>query len=134
MRKKRIKSDILIGQTRKGKDGLTQKEQIEKIKRFANLEFNVLCGTSITEEGLDIPQVDYTIFYEPVPSEIRSIQRRGRTGRTHPGTVIFLITKKTRDEAYYWAAFHKEKRMKGILFDLKNKKTLKKTLFDWLKV
>ena len=134
LRNEGIKSDILIGQARKGKGGLTQKEQIEKIKKFANLEFNVLCGTSITEEGLDIPQVDYTIFYEPVPSEIRSIQRRGRTGRTHPGTVIFLITKKTRDEAYYWAAFHKEKKMKGILFDLKNRKTLKKTLFDWLKV
>jgi Fanconi anemia group M protein len=135
LRRNSISSEILIGQARRGKKGLTQKKQLETLERFSNLEFNVLCGTSITEEGLDVPQVDYIIFYEPVPSEIRTIQRRGRTGRTAPGKVIFLITKKTRDEAYYWAAFRKEKKMKRILRRLQEEKTLakRKTLLDWIK-
>jgi ERCC4-related helicase len=30
-----------------------------------------------------------------------------------------LITKNTRDEAYYWSAFHKEKRMKNVLYGMK---------------
>ena len=130
-----IKTEILIGQARRGRKGLSQKQQIEILKRFSNLEFNVLCATSIGEEGLDIAQVDYTIFYEPVPSEIRTIQRRGRTGRTMPGNVIFLITKNTRDEAYYWTAFQKEKKMKRILRKLQTDKKLKvkKTLLDWVK-
>jgi Fanconi anemia group M protein len=74
-----------------------------------------LCSTSIGEEGLSLPAVDMVIFYEPVPSEIRTIQRRGRTARTRPGRVIFLITKGTRDEGYYWSAYHKERKMRRIL-------------------
>ena len=82
-----------------------------------------------------VPSVDYAIFYEPVPSEIRNIQRRGRVARQTTGKVIFLITKGTRDEVYYYAALRKEKKMKGILYDLKNGKKLqrKKSLLDYSK-
>jgi len=130
-----ISSEVLIGQTMKGGSGLTQKEQIEVLKRFRNGEFNVLIGTSVSEEGIDVPAVDYAIFYEPVASEIRTIQRRGRVGRQVAGRVIFLITKDTRDEAYFWSAFHKEKKMKSILRGLQNGKKLdkKKNLLDWTK-
>jgi Fanconi anemia group M protein len=69
----------------------------------------------VAEEGLDIPSTDLVVFYEPIPSEIRAIQRRGRTGRKMPGNVIILITKDTQDEAYYWAAQRKEKRMRSEL-------------------
>src|SRR3989344_4401 len=111
-----IKSDILIGQTIKAGRGMSQDQQIETLKRFGEGEFNVLVGSSISEEGLDVPSVDYAIFYEPVASEIRTIQRRGRIGRQTTGKLIFLITKDTRDEAYYYSALHKEKKMKGILY------------------
>lgn len=133
--KEKIKSEILIGQATKRKKGMTQEEQIKTLKRFGRGEFNVLIGTSISEEGLDIPEVDCAIFYEAVPSEIRVIQRRGRVGRQTTGKIIFLITKGTRDEAYYWAAFHKEKKMKGILYDMKKRKIFEKpkNLLDWLK-
>jgi Fanconi anemia group M protein len=124
---------VLVGQDIKEGSGLTQKEQIETIKKFACGDFNVLIGTSVSEEGLDIPAVDYAIFYEPVPSEIRSIQRRGRVGRQTAGKTIFLITKGTRDEAYYWAALNKEKRMKGVLQEMQAGRPLrrKKSLLDW---
>jgi Fanconi anemia group M protein len=117
-----MKATIFIGQANKERKGLTQDQQADILKRFKSGEFNVLVATSIGEEGLDVPAVDYVIFYEPVPSEIRTIQRRGRVGRQVAGKTIFLITKNTRDEAYYWTAFHKEQRMKDILYDLKNKK------------
>ena len=127
-----VKAKILIGQKRKGKGGLTQKEQIEILEMFRRLEFNVLVGTSITEEGLSIPDVNCVIFFDAVPSEIRSIQRRGRTGRTSPGRVIFLITKGTSDEAFYWASFHREKKMKGIVYGMKMEEDIV-TLDKWLK-
>lgn len=130
-----ISAKEFIGQTTKEGKGLKQEEQIRILREFRKGEFNVLVSTSIGEEGLDVPAVDYAIFYEPVPSAIRTIQRRGRVGRQIAGKVIFIITKGTRDEAYYWSASRKEKRMKGILYRLQRGKKLekKKTLIDWTK-
>ncbi len=128
-----ISAHEFIGQTTKNGKGMKQEEQIDVLNRFRNGEFSALVATCVGEEGLDVPAVDYAIFYEPVPSEIRSIQRRGRVGRQIAGKVIFLITKETRDEAYYWSALHKEKRMKKILRGLQDGKKLnkKKSLLDW---
>ncbi|MEK6952490.1 MAG: ERCC4 domain-containing protein, partial [Nanoarchaeota archaeon] len=88
---------------------------------FTNNNYNVIVSSSVGEEGLDIPQVDLVIFYEPIPSAIRSIQRRGRTARLEKGRVIVLMTKNTRDEMYYWVSFHKEKRMNELLSKLKER-------------
>ena len=106
-----IKIGILVGQ----KEGLKQKIQIQTIKDFEEGRYNVLIATSIGEEGLDIKNVKTAIFYEPVPSEIRQIQRRGRVARLSKGKVHILLTKDTKDEIYYWSAYHKEKKMKRIL-------------------
>jgi len=101
-----------VGQSTRGEDvGLSQKEQVEILDRFRSGDVNVLVATSIGEEGLDIPQVDLVVFYEPVPSEIRTIQRRGRTGRSAAGRVVMLVTKDTRDEAYFYSARRKERKM-----------------------
>ena len=95
--------------------GLKQNEQKDILDDFRNKRFNVLIATSVAEEGLDIPDVDTVIFYEPIPSEIRTIQRRGRTGRSSIGKVKVLITTSTRDEAYLWAEVQREKKMKGMI-------------------
>ena len=126
---KNIKAVRFIGQASKDEDkGLTQKQQANVIKKFKSGEYNVLIATSVAEEGLDIPSTDLVVFYEPVPSEIRLIQRRGRTGRKMPGKVIILITKGTSDEGYYWSAKNKEKRMKSELEILRSK--LRKSFED----
>lgn len=118
-----VRAKTFVGQAKKsgseGNSGLNQKEQQQVIKDFSEGRINVLCATSIGEEGLDIPEVNAVIFYEPVASAIRKIQRAGRTARLIPGKLIILITKKTRDEIYYWAAFHKEKRMYSAIDTIK---------------
>ncbi len=101
----------LVGQ----KSGLSQKQQVSVIRDFEDGFYNCLVCTSIGEEGLDIKGVGTAVFYEPVPSEIRSIQRRGRVARLIKGKIYILVTKDTRDEAYYWTAYHKEKKMKSYL-------------------
>lgn len=118
LEKEGIKSAKFFGQaSRDGEKGLTQKEQKEIIKAFKIGEYDVLLSTSVAEEGIDIPAVDLVILYEPVPSEVRMIQRRGRTGRKRSGRVKVLITNGTRDESYYWASVNKERRMKHQLID-----------------
>ena len=117
-----VKSEIFIGQSKRDEqDGLSQKEQQFILNKFRSGETNTLIATSIGEEGLDLPEVSCVIFYEPVPSAIRKIQRAGRTARLHPGKLIILMTSKTKDEVHHWASHHKEKKMHQSLEDLKNK-------------
>jgi len=74
-----------------------------------------LVATCIAEEGLDIPSVELVVFYEPIPSEIRYIQRRGRTGRKKFGKVKILITQDTIDEGFYFASLKREKQMRDVV-------------------
>ncbi len=111
-----IRAVRFIGQASKGEDkGMNQRKQVEILKKFREGVYNVLVATQVAEEGLDIPSTDMVIFYEPVPSEIRAIQRRGRTGRTDIGKVVILTIKGTRDVAYHWSSKHKERKMKNEL-------------------
>lgn len=111
-----IKAYRFVGQSaREGDDGLKQEEQMRIIKAFREGEFDVLVATSIAEEGLDIPDVDLVLFYEPVASEIRFIQRRGRTGRRSSGRVIILATKDTIDEKRVDAGKKKIERMRDMI-------------------
>ena len=113
-----IKSLRFYGQASHDNDkGLSQKKQIETIEAFKHENYNVLISTSVAEEGIDIPSVDYVILYEPVPSEIRMIQRKGRTGRKHEGEMFILMTKGTVDESYYWSSQRKEKAMKNNIYN-----------------
>ena len=121
-----VKAALFVGQLKKEGTGLSQKEQREVINKFREGAFNVLVATAVGEEGLDIPKVDVVVFYEPIPSAIRHIQRRGRTGRHEKGRVVVLVTKGTRDEGYRWSAHRKEKAMfsnlKRILLDLRERR------------
>ncbi|MCK9630899.1 MAG: DEAD/DEAH box helicase [Methanoregula sp.] len=107
-----IVSERFVGQaTKDAEKGLSQKKQIAALTRFREGEFKVLVATSVGEEGLDVPSTDLVIFYEAVPSEIRSIQRKGRTGRSGAGRVVVLITKGTSDEVFRHVSTAKEKMM-----------------------
>jgi ERCC4-related helicase len=111
-----IKAARFVGQAKRELDiGLSQEEQSAILESFRNGEFDVLVATSIAEEGLDIPEVDLVVFYEPIPSEIRYIQRRGRTGRKSAGSVIILAAKDTIDERYLYASKRRSEKMKQIL-------------------
>ena len=107
-----IKSEILIGKA--GDTGLKQKKQIETVQRFREGETKVLVATRVGEEGLDISEVNLVIFYDNVPSSIRFIQRKGRTGRKAAGRLLVLIAKDTIDEAYYWIGQRKIKSAKQM--------------------
>ncbi len=107
-----ISAGILIGKA--GENGLKQKKQVEAVQKFRDGEYKVLIATRVGEEGLDISEVNLVIFYDNVPSSIRYIQRRGRTGRKDTGKLIVLIAKETIDETYYWIGKRKITSAKGM--------------------
>ena len=110
-----------VGQgDRHGSDGMTQRQQQDTLESFREGEFEVLVSTSVAEEGLDVPEVDLVLFYEPVPTAIRSIQRKGRTGRQTEGRVVVLMAEDTRDEAYFWISRRREEEMAEELRALKD--------------
>ena len=95
-----VKSGMLIGKA--GATGLKQKAQIEAVQKFRDGEYRVMVATRVGEEGLDIAEVNHVVFYDNVPSSIRYVQRRGRTGRRDDGNLTILIANGTIDESYYW--------------------------------
>ncbi len=128
-----IKTSVFVGQAKKEGLGLSQQEQKKMLQDFSAGKTNVLCATSIAEEGLDIPEVNSVIFYEPVPSAIRAIQRAGRTARLIKGKLFILVTKKTRDEAHYYISRSREKQMHSAIDKIKkgfsnSKQDFQKTL------
>jgi ERCC4-related helicase len=116
-----ISASRFVGQAKKeGDKGMKQEEQAQILEAFRRGEFSVLVATSIAEEGLDIPEVDLVIFYEPIASEIRYIQRRGRTGRRSSGSVIILAAKDTIDERYLNASKRRIEKMNQTLSTIKS--------------
>lgn len=116
----KISCSRFVGQAnRMGDDGMTQEKQAEVLESFREGDFQVLVATSIAEEGLDIPEVDLVVFYEPIPSEIRYIQRRGRTGRNSAGLVILLAMKDSIDVRYLNASTRRVEKMKESLASIK---------------
>ena len=116
LEKNDIKTSRFVGQAKRiGDEGMKQNEQAEVLESFRNSDFDVLVATSIAEEGLDIPEVDLVIFYEPISSEIRYIQRRGRAGRKSSGSVIILATKDTIDMRHLYASKMRIEKMTNSL-------------------
>ncbi len=111
-----VRAARFVGQAAHGRDpGLSQKLQVGLLDRFRRGEVNCLVATSVAEEGLDIPATDLVVFYEPIPDVVRTIQRRGRTGRARAGRAVVLVAEGTRDEGLHRGAFARERRMHAML-------------------
>jgi Fanconi anemia group M protein len=126
-----------VGQSdRSGNRGMDQETQAKTLEKFREGKFSILVSSSIGEEGLHVPDVDLVVFYEAVPSEIRYIQRRGRTGRTTEGRVVILLAEGTVDESYYYSSLIKESRMRKLVSEVEDKPIRRKgkdpTLLDFV--
>lgn len=111
----KVHAEIFVGQNGKSEGvGISQKQQIEIIKKFKSYTLNTLIATCIGEEGLDIGEVDLIICYDSGFSPIRMIQRMGRTGRKRTGKVIILLMEGKEYNSYIQSQ-KKNKRLKQQL-------------------
>jgi Fanconi anemia group M protein len=119
-----IRAERFVGQANKLDRGMSQKEQLKVLEQFKEGKINLLIATNVGEEGLDISECNFVIFYDNPPSAIRIVQRMGRTGRKLPGKVYVLLTKGTRDERYYWAGLQRKRVMRNLIRELSNNKNI----------
>ena len=81
-----------------------------------------MVSTNIGEKSINIPATTLVLFYKPVPSDIRHIQRRVRTARDWLiGEVKILIMRYSRDYRYYWSSVKKEHKMYSYVYRLKDR-------------
>jgi Fanconi anemia group M protein len=111
-----IKCEKFVGQSSgsNSSKGMSQKEQLRVLEEFKNGNLNILISTSVGEEGLDVGSCDLVVFYDSVPSIVRSVQRTGR-GRKRQSEVIRLVTKGTKDAAMYFATKRREKNVEQFV-------------------
>ena len=110
-----IRAMPFIGQAgAQGKKGLSQKDQLEVVKRFKQGGYNTLVATCVGEEGLDIGEVDLIVLYDVASSPIRLVQRMGRTGRKREGRVVVLVTQGREEQKYNQTMSNKNAIHKAI--------------------
>jgi ERCC4-related helicase len=114
-----LRARYLIGKSGRGQ---SQDEQVRTIEDMRSGLFDILVATQVGEEGLDISECNLVVFYDNVPSAVRFIQRRGRTGREAPGRVIALVAKGTKDESYYWSGKRRMQSSRKIAANLEKSK------------
>mgnify|MGYP002803811972 CR=1 FL=1 len=96
-----LKSDFVTGH---GSDlwasagaAMNYKKQKEKLLEFKKGSFNVLVGTSVIEEGVDIPKCNLVIMFD-FPQDFRAyIQSRGR-GRAEAAKYVYLVESSEGEE------------------------------------
>lgn len=119
-----IRAERFVGQANKLDRGMSQKEQLKVLEQFKEGKINLLIATNVGEEGLDVSECNFVIFYDNPPSAVRIVQRMGRTGRKLPGKVYILLTKGTRDERYYWAGLQRKRAMRNLIRELSDNKNI----------
>ncbi|OWF42874.1 ATP-dependent RNA helicase DDX58 [Mizuhopecten yessoensis] len=73
-----------------GIGGITKMEQDTILKAFRNGDHKVVIGTSVLEEGLDVPRCNLVILYDHVTNEIQRVQTRGRIRRDNSHFVLIV--------------------------------------------
>ncbi|KIM49536.1 hypothetical protein M413DRAFT_438720 [Hebeloma cylindrosporum] len=90
----RIRSAFLVGQgvNADGVSTRTDSYEGDPIKLFRDHALNILIATSVAEEGLDFPECDLVVRFDPVQHMVGYLQSRGRA-RKQASTFIVMIPK-----------------------------------------
>ena len=70
---------------------MTKKQRAETLARAQSRELQVVCATTLADEGLDLPALDTVVLTTPTKALARIQQRIGRVMRPHPGKLEPLV-------------------------------------------
>ncbi|CAH1788621.1 unnamed protein product [Owenia fusiformis] len=110
--------DRIVGKA--NEDSQTDRRQMNILDQFRDGKINVLIGTDVVQEGLDIPKCNFVIRYNFVSNEIGSVQGKGRA--RHVDSRCYLIVPKgSTNEKRENANLLKVEQMEAALKELDNK-------------
>lgn len=88
-----LKADYVTGHG----SGMDVKKQNEILDKFRSRKINVLVGTNVVEEGVDIPKCNLVVMFD-FPQNFRAfVQSRGR-GRAKGAKYVMLVSENELDE------------------------------------
>ncbi|KAK0395388.1 hypothetical protein QR680_001255 [Steinernema hermaphroditum] len=93
-----VRSDYLISSGRSGDLSISNELLRSKIQQFKSGLTNVLCVTSVAEEGLDVCQCDLVVKYNYASNDIAHVQRRGRARQKNSQCVLFTCDNKLKQQ------------------------------------
>lgn len=93
-----------------GGSGRARRELTDAIERFRDGEFEVLVGTTVLNEGLNLPEVGGVVLYSMPMTETARAQTIGRTARRETGIVTFLALEHPVDQIFLWKTRAREVR------------------------
>lgn len=83
------------------------KEAEAVLARLERREITSLIATSVLEEGMNLPEVGAAVHYSVPMTAVQRLQRSGRTGRVHTGTVIFIAMEHLLDMIFLYVTREK---------------------------
>ena len=92
-----FRPSVCVGTSGPEEYRMTASQQDKAIEKLRTGEANVLIGTSILEEGLDVPDCDCSILYDYVKNDISRTQAQGRA-RKEGSKCITIVTKGSSKE------------------------------------
>ena len=70
---------------------MTKKQRAETLEKARKREIQVVCATTLADEGLDLPALDTVVLTTPTKALSRIQQRIGRVMRPHPDKMEPLV-------------------------------------------
>jgi superfamily II DNA helicase RecQ len=67
---------------------VTPSQAAAALKSFGSGEHNVLISTSVAEEGVDVPEANCVIYFDPIQTSVSYVQGRGRARQTDSSFVM----------------------------------------------
>lgn len=91
------------------------RQQKEAFRKIACGELDIVVSTSVSQEGISVPEVNMVVNFSHPNRGVASQQREGRTARSGKGNVIDLVIDHPLDWTAYWISRRKAKQGKKAM-------------------
>ena len=108
VKKLSLRSEVLFGRT-------SIKKQQRLLEKIRTGEVDFLVATSVIEEGVSVPEIGCVINFSMPLTEQSRIQRMGRTGRTVPGNVEYIVLNHPLDKIPFFVTARGARTMRELI-------------------
>ncbi|KAJ1565172.1 Interferon-induced helicase C domain-containing protein 1, partial [Nowakowskiella sp. JEL0078] len=87
---KHMPSDVIYAATTPATAllSVSNSQSAERIKNFAAGKLQILCSTSVAEEGMDVPAANCVICFDNIQTPVALVQRRGRARQANSSFLV----------------------------------------------